>query len=359
MSDRPSLPATFSSVRVVSGAAMLLLVMSCTRGDIGSGTVRSWTSAAMLFLYAVPFSFAYTRLSAGTGALILFGAVQVTMLASAARSGETLLPTQWLGVIIAVAGLVHLVLPGLTAPPPSAAALMAIAGVSWGIYTLRGRGMANPLAQTTINFVRAVPLVIVVSIVAAQQIHVSPRGVLLAVISGALTSGLGYTVWYSALRGLTATRAAVLQLVVPVLAAAGGVVFLMEPVSRRLAVSALLVIGGIALTLARRQHHHCCGLARCQIVAGVDRSQPDPRLPDHVRHRERVIARVRQRERVEHEARERREAAEQADEHERPHVRRHGQPARRNEARRARRSPQSPEDSPQRSHTARGDRACA
>jgi drug/metabolite transporter (DMT)-like permease len=207
----------------------------------------------MLVLYAVPFSFAYTRLSAGTGALILFGAVQVTMLVSAAKSGETLLLTQWLGVLIALAGLVYLVLPGLAAPPPAAAALMGIAGVSWGIYTLRGRGMANPLGQTTINFVRAVPLVIIVSILAAQQIHVSARGVLLAVVSGALTSGLGYTVWYSALRGLTATRAAVLQLVVPVLAAAGGVVFLMEPISLRLAVSALLVIGGITLTLTRRR----------------------------------------------------------------------------------------------------------
>ena len=129
---------------------------------------------------------------------------------------------------------------------------MRIAGVSWGIYTLRGRGVANPLAQTTMNFARAAPLVIVVSIVAAQQIHVSARGVLLAVVSGAVTSGLGYTVCYSALRGLTATRAAVLQLLVPVLATAGGVVFPMEPVSLRLALSALLVIGGIALTLAPR-----------------------------------------------------------------------------------------------------------
>jgi drug/metabolite transporter (DMT)-like permease len=244
-------PATFSSVRLVSGAAMLLMVMSWARGDIGGGTVTSWASPAMLFLYAVPFSFAYTRLSAGTGALILFGAVQVTMLLSAARSGETLRRTQWLGVLIALVGLVYLVLPGLTAPPPSAAALMGIAGVSWGIYTLRGRGMANPLAQTTINFVRAVPLAIIVSIFAAQRMFVTPRGVLLAVASGAVTSGLGYTVWYLALRGLTATRAAVLQLAVPVLAAAGGAVFLMEPVSLRLAVSALLVIGGIALTLAR------------------------------------------------------------------------------------------------------------
>ena len=131
--------------------------------------------------------------------------------------------------------------------------MMGIAGVSWGMYTLLGRGVANPLAQTTINFVRAVPFAIVVSILAARQIHVSPPGVLLAVISGALTSGLGYTVWYTALRGLTATQAAVLQLAVPVLAAAGGVVFLMEPISLRLAVSAILVIGGIALTLARFQ----------------------------------------------------------------------------------------------------------
>jgi drug/metabolite transporter (DMT)-like permease len=240
-------PATFSTIRLASGAAMLLLVVSWTRGEIRSGTVRSWASPAMLFLYAVPFSFAYTRLSAGTGALILFGAVQVTMLLSAARSGETLRPTQWLGVLIALAGLSYLVLPGLTAPSPSAAALMGIAGVSWGIYTLRGRGSVNPLAHTTINFVRAVPLAIAVSIVSAPQIHVSPRGVLLAVVSGAATSGLGYTVWYC---GLTATRAAILQLAVPVLAAAGGVVFLAEPVSIRLAVSALLVIGGIALTLA-------------------------------------------------------------------------------------------------------------
>jgi len=243
--------ATFTTVRVVSGAGMLLLVMSFTRGDIRRDTVKSWTSAAILFLYAVPFSFAYTRLSAATGALILFGAVQATMLVSAARSGETLRPTQWLGFLIALAGLMYLVLPGLTAPSPTAAALMGIAGVCWGIYTLRGRGMVNPLAQNTINFVRAVPLVLIVSILAVRQMHVSPRGILIATVSGAVTSGLGYVAWYSALRRLTATRAAVLQLAVPVLATAGGVVFLMEPLSLRLAVSALLVIGGIALTLAR------------------------------------------------------------------------------------------------------------
>ena len=245
--------ATFTLVRLVSGAAVLLVLTALTRppATLTAAAGRGWVPAAALFAYAAAFSFAYLRLHAGTGAFILFGAVQVTMLVSAARSGETLLPLQWLGFAIALAGLVYLVLPGLTAPPLSSAALMGIAGVSWGIYTLRGRRAASPLADTTINFVRAVPLAIVISILAARQLHASPRGFLLAVVSGAVTSGLGYTVWYSALRGLTATRAAVLQLAVPVLAAAGGVVFLMEPVSLRLAVSALFVIGGIALTLAR------------------------------------------------------------------------------------------------------------
>jgi drug/metabolite transporter (DMT)-like permease len=248
-------PATFTSIRVVSGAAALLLVMSCTRRDIGGWTVPGGTTLltpAILFLYAVPFSFAYTRLSAGTGALILFGAVQVTMLGSAAWSGERLRSTQWVGVLVALAGLVVLVLPGLTAPPPWAAALMAIAGLFWGLYTLRGRGVANPLVHTTRNFVWAVPLVLVVSALTLRQFHASRRGVLLAIVSGAVTSGLGYVAWYSAVGRLTATRAAVLQLSVPVLAAAGGVIILMEPVSLRLAASAMLVLGGIALTLIRR-----------------------------------------------------------------------------------------------------------
>lgn len=245
-------PIAFSSVRLVSGAAMLLMVTFWIGGDVSGGTARRWASPTMLFLYAVPFSLAYTQLSTGTGALILFGAVQVTILALAVRSGETLRATQWSGALIALGGLVYLVLPGLTAPPLPSAALMAIAGVAWGIYTLQGRGVANPLGQTAVNFVRTVPLAIIVSILFARQIHVSRLGVFLAVISGAVTSGLGYTVWYSALRGLTATQAAVLQLAVPVLAAAAGVVLLMEPVSLRLVVSALLVIGGIALTLAPR-----------------------------------------------------------------------------------------------------------
>jgi drug/metabolite transporter (DMT)-like permease len=244
-------PASFSSIRIASGTVMLLLVASWTRGAARE-TAKSWMSAVMLFLYAVPFSFAYTRLTTGTGALILFGAVQITMLAAAEWSGERLRAMQWLGVTVALAGLVYLVSPGLTAPPLFGATLMGMAGFSWGIYSLRGRGLANPLAQTTTNFTRATPMVLVVSLIALSQVHVEPRGIVFAIASGAVASGLGYVAWYAALRGLTATRAAVLQLSVPVLAAAGGVVFLTEPISLRLIVSAMLVIGGIALTLAHR-----------------------------------------------------------------------------------------------------------
>jgi drug/metabolite transporter (DMT)-like permease len=244
-------PASFSSIRIVSGAVMLLLVASWARGAARE-TPKSWMSAVMLFLYAVPFSFAYTRLTTGTGALILFGAVQITMLVAAAWSRERLRAMQWLGVTAALAGLVFLVSPGLTAPPLFAATLMGMAGFSWGIYSLRGRGLANPLAQTTTNFTRATPMVLIISLVALSQLHAEPRGIVFAIASGAVASGLGYVAWYAALRGLTATRAAVLQLSVPVLAAAGGVIFLTEPISLRLIVSAMLVMGGIALTLAHR-----------------------------------------------------------------------------------------------------------
>ena len=207
----------------------------------------------MLFLYAVPFSFAYTRLSTGTGSLILFGCVQMTMMIAALLSGERPHPLQWLGLTLALAGLVFLVLPGLEAPSFAGATLMAIAGFSWGVYSLRGRNAVNPLEQTTNNFVRTVPLVLAVSLIARSQFHVERRGILLAIASGALASALGYVVWYEALRGLTATRAAAVQLLVPILAALGGVIFLAEAVSTRLLLSAVMVLGGIALTLIGRE----------------------------------------------------------------------------------------------------------
>ncbi|HXG70533.1 MAG TPA: DMT family transporter [Gemmatimonadaceae bacterium] len=244
--------ATFSTIRLAAGAATLVLVNAWLRKE-PSPAKGSWLSGGMLFLYAVPFSFAYTLLNTGTGALILFGCVQLTMMIAAIWSGERPPPLQWLGLSFALGGLIYLVLPGLEAPSFAGAALMALAGFSWGVYSLRGRHATNPLAQTTNNFVRSVPLVFAVSLVSLPQFSVQRQGVLLAVASGALASGLGYVAWYAALRGLTATRAAVVQLMVPILAALGGVVFLAEVVSGRLLLSTVLVLGGIALALIGRE----------------------------------------------------------------------------------------------------------
>jgi drug/metabolite transporter (DMT)-like permease len=243
--------ASFSAIRLGCGAIVLLALSARrTRADAPGG---SWTSAGLLFLYAVPFSFAYTRLSAGTGALILFGCVQVTMMAAAIGTGERPGARQWAGLGAALAGLVYLVGPGLTAPPAAGAALMAIAGVAWGLYSLRGRRTTNALAQTTRSFVRSLPFVLAMGLAALPHVHVSWQGAILAAVSGAVTSGLGYVVWYLALVGLTAARAAVVQLAVPILAAAGGVVVLHEIVTVRLLWSSALVLGGVGLAIAGRQ----------------------------------------------------------------------------------------------------------
>jgi drug/metabolite transporter (DMT)-like permease len=207
----------------------------------------SWTAAIVLAIYALPFAFAYTQLSAGTGALILFGCVQVTMLIAALGAGERPHRVQWLGLVVALAGLVYLVFPGLTAPSPVGAALMAAAGVCWGLYSLLGRGASSPLLQNMGNFVRAVPLIAATSVVVVPRIHIETRGAILSIASGALASGLGYVVWYAALRGLTAVRASVVQLAVPLIAAGGGVLLLSETVTLRLVLSTVLVLGGITM----------------------------------------------------------------------------------------------------------------
>jgi drug/metabolite transporter (DMT)-like permease len=240
--------ATFSTVRLAGGAGMLLATTALMR----PGELRlrgSWISAVILFLYAIPFSFAYTSLTAGTGALILFGFVQVTMMVAALAAGERPNGLQWIGLTLALGGLIYLVSPGLKAPPLTGSALMAMAGVMWGVYSLRGRGTRDPLQLNMSNFVRALPLAIVVSVLTRSQIAVSTKGMLIALAAGAITSGLGYVLWYTALRSLTATRAAVVQLLVPILAAVGGVVFLSEAISLRLVLSAIVVLGGIALAL--------------------------------------------------------------------------------------------------------------
>ncbi len=244
--------ASFTAIRLVSGALTLLVVTALSKGKERSTPGGNWTSATALFLYAIAFSFAYVSLSTATGALILFPTVQMTMVVAALWWGERPRLLEWLGLSIALCGLVYLMLPGLSAPSPLGSLLMTVAGISWGVYSLRGRGAVNPIAITTDNFVRSVPFVLGVSLVLLQFIQVSPKGALLAVASGSLASGAGYVIWYASLRGLTTTRAAAVQLSVPVLAALGGVIFLSEQLSIRLVISSVTILGGLGLVLLGR-----------------------------------------------------------------------------------------------------------
>lgn len=245
--------ATFSTIRLLSGALMLLLISNILRRGQPTLQRGHWLSAVLLFSYAIAFSLAYISLSAGVGALILFGSVQATMLIAALHAGERPHLLEWAGLFLALGGLVYLVLPGLAAPPFVSSALMAIAGISWGFYSLRGRGTRDPLLNTTNNFIRALPFVFIVNLLLLRDVHVSARGMVFAVLSGAVASGLGYVVWYAALKGLTATRAATVQLIVPVLAALGGVLLLSENISLRLMLAALMILGGVGLALLGRK----------------------------------------------------------------------------------------------------------
>ena len=243
--------ASFSSIRLVSGAVVLAVLARAGAGRAPLARV-DWAAATMLFVYVVFFSFAYLTLSAGTGALILFGAVQLTMLAAGLRAGERFEALGWAGFALAAGGLVYLVSPGVTAPTPLGAALMTVAGIAWGVYSLRGRGLDNPLAATAGNFLRAAPMALALSLLLYGRAHASPAGILLALASGALTSGIGYVIWYAALKGLSAIRAAAVQLSVPPIAAFAAVLFLGEPLTPRLAAASAAILGGIALVLASR-----------------------------------------------------------------------------------------------------------
>ncbi|MGO4478177.1 DMT family transporter [Massilia sp. 2TAF26] len=243
-------PAGFGAVRLLAGALVLACVMRAKRQPLGAG--GDWRSAALLFAYVALFSFAYVSLAAGTGALILFGTVQLTMLGVGLLRGERFAPAGWLGLVLAMAGLVVLLLPGAAAPSPLGALLMAGAGAAWGGYSLRGKGAADPLAATFASFLRAAPLGLLLALLFAGRLHADARGVWLAIASGAITSGLGYVVWYAALRRLSALRAAVVQLSVPLIATAGGALLLGEAFTLRLGVSALAILGGIALVLGSR-----------------------------------------------------------------------------------------------------------
>ncbi len=226
----------------------------------------SWRSALALFVYAAGFSFAYQRLTTGTGALLLFGSVQATMLTIGIARGERLTAIQILGLLLAYAGLVGLVLPGVTAPPFVNAVLMISAGAAWGVYSLRGKGSGSATAETAGNFIRAVPMAALLFILTAQLNGLDLRqtlygtafgavsllGIAYAILSGAVTSGIGYAVWYEAIKTLPATIAAGLQLTVPVLAALAGVVLLNEPITHRLIVASLVILGGVALILVQQ-----------------------------------------------------------------------------------------------------------
>jgi drug/metabolite transporter (DMT)-like permease len=246
-------PASYTAVRLITGAATLWIIAGFRRKESFGKSSGSWTSAAMLFLYAVTFSFAYISLSAGTGALILFAAVQITMIAVGLYTGERPEILEWLGLFIAIAGLIYLVSPGITAPSIDGSLLMATAGIAWGVYSLRGRGAGDPVGVTTDNFLRTVPLAIGVVLLWLPTLTITPIGFLWAALSGSITSGVGYVLWYAALPHLTATRAATVQLAPAPLAALGGVVVLSESISLRLIISTVIILGGVGLAISRHK----------------------------------------------------------------------------------------------------------
>jgi drug/metabolite transporter (DMT)-like permease len=266
--------ASFTFIRIFSGATALWLIIRIRRRLMVDRTdsplverspnsspvtrhssplqAGNWPSALALFAYAAAFSFAYNSLSAGTGALLLFGAVQATMIVWGLRKGERLHAIQIVGLVVALSGLLVLLFPGLSAPRLSRSILMLGAGVAWGVYSLRGKGERNPASATAGNFLRAVPLAAIVSLILLPWVHLDRAGISYAVLSGAIASGLGYVIWYTALSGLKATTAATVQLSVPVLAATGGILLLGEPITFRYLVASIAVLGGIALVVLEK-----------------------------------------------------------------------------------------------------------
>src|SRR5437764_768473 len=265
--------ATFTFTRILSGAATLWLLMHVLRKATANRTASTlgetfsssllvthhpslrdgtWSSAFALFVYAAGFSFAYVDVAAGTGALLLFGAVQATMILWGLHKGERLRAIQIVGLVVAMTGLVVLLFPGLSAPPLFGSILMLGAGVAWGIYSLRGKREKNPVTATTGNFVRAVPFAAAVSIIFLRWLDLDIAGVIYAILSGAITSGLGYVIWYSVLPSLKAASAATVQLSVPVLAATGGILLLGEPITLRYVLASIAVLGGIALVVLEK-----------------------------------------------------------------------------------------------------------
>ncbi len=245
---------SFTIIRLFSGAVVLLLIIKFRSNQKVHASNGSWFSGFMLFLYAITFSYAYISLDTATGALILFGSVQITMTLFSLLSGDRLHPSELIGMLIAFSGFTYLFLPGITTPPIAGASLMLTAGIAWGIYSVRGRGSENPLIDTAYNFLRTIPLILILTIVVINKAHTSPTGIILAIISGGLASGIGYAIWYRALGALTAMQAAVVQLLVPVIAALGGILFVSEIVTIRLIISAAMILGGILFVVSGKHY---------------------------------------------------------------------------------------------------------
>ena len=240
--------ASFTSIRLISGAVFLIFILFSRDSSLRNPHFDVSASLA-LFVYAICFSFAYLELSTGTGALILFGTVQITIIVVGVLQGDRPGILAWTGIALACSGLAYLVSPGISAPSLSGTVLMAIAGLGWGVYTLHGKGVTDPIAATTWNFLATVPLALISGAIFLPSLELQLPGILLAVLSGAIASGAGYVIWYAALPYLRPTSAATVQLSVPMIAAFGGVIFMAEPLSLRLIISSIAILGGLALVI--------------------------------------------------------------------------------------------------------------
>lgn len=257
LKETPIDATSFTSIRIISGAIILWLIVRIQSSRSISSNPRTasggWLSALALFAYAAGFSFSYLSLPTGTGALLLFGAVQATMIGHGIWSGERMHPMQIAGIVFAFAGLVGLLLPGISAPPLQGSVLMLVAGIAWGIYSLRGRGVGDPARVTAGNFLRATIFACGLSIVMYSETSLDNSGIFYAIVSGSIASGLGYAIWYTALRGLNSNIAATVQLSVPVIAAVGGIIFLNETVTLRFMITSTAILGGIVTVLINKK----------------------------------------------------------------------------------------------------------